>query len=362
MKQIFSPASLRVIGIIALSLLSIYVLFLIFPYLEPLKKLINAVLFPLVISMIIAYLLHPLVDLLMKIGLSRLLSILSIYIFFFGGLTFLIWYAAPIFVRQLQDLLEEWPHIQQMISTWGTQFNQHLERLPNGIHRGIEDALFRIQADSQKSIVKIVEGSSTFLNTLFALFVIPFLVFYFLQDAKIMNRTIFHLIPSVKRKKTLELWKDIDHSLGEYIRGQIIVSLVVGFLSLAGYLLIGLPYSLFLSAIMAIMNIIPYFGPLIGAAPAIIVAILTKPVLVIWVVVINIGIQVVEGNVLAPWIVGKRLHIHPVFIILALLVGHEAGGIFGLILAVPILVVLKVVITHATKHVRIANKQTVSKD
>lgn len=362
MKKIFSPTLLRTTGVIALGLLIIYILLQILPYLAPAGRVLKAVLFPVFIALIIAYLVTPLVEMLMKLGLNRLISILLIYILFFGGLGFLFWYGAPVFIEQLKELLEEWPRIQLTLYEWGGELRRHMERLPLGIHQGIDDAIFRIQADSKQSVGKVIEGASSILDRLFAFFVIPFLVFYFLQDAEMMNRTVFHLIPSSKRKMTFELWKDIDHSLGEYVRGQIIVSVIVGILSLVGYLLIGLPYSLFLSAVMAIVNIIPYFGPLIGIAPALLIAMLTKPVLVVWVIVINIIIQIIEGNVIAPWVMGKRLQIHPVFIILALLIGNETGGMIGLILAVPIFVVLKVILVHIVQHARNTHQNAWSDD
>ncbi|GAA0354650.1 AI-2E family transporter [Bacillus horti] len=356
MNRVFSPQSLRIIGIFALAMLILYLAFLIFPYLTPFVRIVQAILVPFLISMIIAYLLHPLVDLLMKTRLNRTLSILVLYILFFGALGCVLWFGTPVFIEQLRDLMNELPQIQKTILIWLERFEMQLQRLPDGIHLGINDALLSIQSDSRHTISQMVEGAGKMLDKMFALVVIPFLVFYFLLDAEIMNKTIYHLIPTSKRKMALDIWKDIDHSLGEYIRGQIMISLVVGLLSLIGYFIIGLPYTLFLAGLMAVTNIIPYFGPFIGIAPAILVALLTKPSLVLWVIVINLIIQIIEGNILAPWIVGKRLHIHPVFIILSLLLGHQIGGVVGLILAVPIFVAGKVVLEHLIEHTRRARQ------
>lgn len=112
----------------------------------------------------------------------------------------------------------------------------------------------------------------------------------------------------------------------------------------------GMKYALVLGVIIGITNVIPYFGPIIGAFPAVIIALTMSFKMAIIVVVIIFGLQFVEGNILSPLIVGKSLHIHPVFIILALLIGGEVAGVVGLILAVPVFAILKVTLTHVSAH------------
>ena len=109
-------------------------------------------------------------------------------------------------------------------------------------------------------------------------------------------------------------------------------------------------YALILGIVIGVTNVIPYFGPIIGAVPAIIIAAAMGMKKVIWVAVIVFGLQFLEGNVLSPLIVGKSLHMHPLIIMLALLLGGEVGGVVGLILAVPLLVIIKVAILHAKVH------------
>ena len=110
------------------------------------------------------------------------------------------------------------------------------------------------------------------------------------------------------------------------------------------------PYALLLGVIIGVTNIIPYIGPIIGAVPAAIIAATISIKLVITIVIIIFVLQFLEGNVLSPLIVGKSLHIHPLFIMLALLLGGEFGGVLGLILAVPILAVVKISILHIRSY------------
>lgn len=143
--------------------------------------------------------------------------------------------------------------------------------------------------------------------------------------------------------------RDVDKSLGGYIRGQLLVCLVIGVISATLFWVFGMKYPLLLGFIIAITNIIPYFGPIIGAVPAVIIAATLSVKMVIITLIIIVVLQFVEGNILSPLIVGKSLHMHPLIIMLSLLAGGEAGGIIGLIMAVPILAILKISLIHARK-------------
>lgn len=111
-----------------------------------------------------------------------------------------------------------------------------------------------------------------------------------------------------------------------------------------------LKYPLVLGIIIGITNVIPYFGPIIGAIPAVIIASTMSVKMLIIVVIIIVVLQFLEGNILSPFIVGKSLHMHPLFIMFALLLGGEVGGIVGMVVAVPVLSILKVAIMHLHVH------------
>ena len=129
--------------------------------------------------------------------------------------------------------------------------------------------------------------------------------------------------------------KEIDEALGNYVRGQFLVCLIVG-----------MPYALLMASIVAVFNIVPYLGPFLGAAPAVVMASTISWKMVLMVIIVNWLCQLLESNIVSPQVVGKKLHLHPMLIIFALLVGGEIAGIVGLILAVPLFAVLKVIIQH----------------
>jgi predicted PurR-regulated permease PerM len=175
---------------------------------------------------------------------------------------------------------------------------------------------------------------------------VPFLAFYILKDFQLIEKTVLAIVPKEKRKQVITLLVDIDTALGNYIRGQLLVCMIIGILAYAGYWMIGMPYALLLACLVAIFNIIPYLGPFFGAAPAIILASTISLKMVLMVAVVNTVCQILEGNVISPQVVGRSLNMHPLLIIFALLVGGELAGVVGLILAVPCFAVIKVVLQH----------------
>jgi predicted PurR-regulated permease PerM len=352
MKDVFSLRTLTMIGTILLSLVTLYVILLIAPYLKPLWSLFKTVAIPYITSMIFAYLLSPVVHSLMKFHFTRSQAILVLFIGLIGLLGAIIWYCVPVFISQMKELIEELPAIEWQIRQWFRMVDVQMQQLPDGIHHAADDAFRFFELNLMQSVEHIVLSAGGRAGNLIPLLVVPFLVFYMLYDAQVLQKALRYFIPALKRKPAVLLWRDIDHSLGEYIRGQVTVSAIVGMLAAIGYYLIGLPYSLFLAFFVGFTNIMAYFGPFIGAGPAVVVALITEPELVLWVIVVYAVIQIMEGNVLGPNIVGKRLHIHPIFIILALLIGAELGGVIGLILAVPVFVVLKVIILNTALHLR----------
>jgi predicted PurR-regulated permease PerM len=188
------------------------------------------------------------------------------------------------------------------------------------------------------------------LNFAFALMIIPFIAFYMLKDFTTIKRAVWYITPKQWRRKGKRFLKDIDESLGSYIRGQLLVCLIIGSLSTVFFWLFHLKYPLLLGMIIGVTNVIPYFGPIIGAVPAVFIAATSSVKLVIITIAIVFVLQFLEGNILSPYIVGKSLHMHPLMIMVALTSGGEIGGIIGMIVAVPVLVVLKVSILHAKNH------------
>ncbi|HJV44259.1 MAG TPA: AI-2E family transporter [Bacillota bacterium] len=310
----------------------------------------KTVLTPLILSIVIAYLLNPIVRLLNSRGVPRGVAVGIIY---FGSiLVFMIFLikAIPAFITQAQDLTEHIPQFIHTSQAWLDKFNTHKYQLPAGIRVGIEQAIGNFQKRTSQMFTGMLDGAGDFLQKLIDLLVIPFIVFYLLKDMKMIQRGFLFFVPGTKRTDLAKLLHEIDEALESYIGGQLIVCLIVGIFAYIGYWIIDMPYAILLAFVITVTNIIPYIGPLIGAAPSILLALTVSWKMTLLVLLINLIVQILEGNVISPMIMGKRLHMHPLLIIMALLVGGELGGLLGLVFAVPIVAILRVVFQHITLH------------
>ncbi|SDY48787.1 Predicted PurR-regulated permease PerM [Evansella caseinilytica] len=321
-------------------------------FLQPLWLLLGKVVLPFFLSALIAYLLHPIVHFLEKRNIPRTVSILLIYALFLSGFAWLLLRGTPYVMREGQELLEQLPEMADTYRSFVHTIHEQTEVLPPTFQAEANEWMKTGEEWIADSITNVAGFLRSLLDWLVLLAVIPFLVFYLLKDIPLVKKTVWYLTPDRARKGGIRLAKEIDESLGNYIRGQLIVCLAVGILAYIGFWIIDMPYALLLAGFIGLTNIIPYFGPIIGVIPVVFIALTESFELVLLGIVVNLIVQVIEGNVLAPIIVGKTLHMHPVLIIFALIVGGEVAGVPGLILSVPVMTVLRVVILHVRKMIQ----------
>jgi predicted PurR-regulated permease PerM len=330
---------------VLLGLAVLYMLQLIHPIITGVFTFLKAVLAPFLIAMIISYVLNPIVNLLNERKVPRTVAVLLIYAVFITSATVIMMNLIPMFMKQLRELNEHLPEMAVQAQNWLEGLND-TAIIPDSVREGINRSFLQLENSITRGISNVLNEIGTTIGILFVAFIVPFLAFYMLKDFQLIERAAIATVPRSHRKHTIKLLLDIDRALGNYIRGQFIVCVIVGVLAYIGYLIIGMPYPLLLASVVAVFNIIPYLGPFFGAAPALIMATTVSVKMVIMVALVNITVQIMEGNVVSPQVVGRTLRMHPLFIIFALLVGGELAGIVGLILAVPFFAVMKVILQH----------------
>lgn len=319
--------------------------------------LVNVIKFiavPILLSAFITYLLHPLIKKLQQHDVPRWLAIMLIYILFFGGIGIVIVSSLPKFLIQLNELAENAPMMFRAYEEIGTKITREIYSVPEMFHDRIEVLLKELELYVDRLIEKAIESIKKMISSFFVLIIIPFLVFYFLKDLEQIKTACWYVTPKKWRKHGQLLIQQIDESLGQYIRGQLLVIGILSLLATAAFWFLDLPYPMLLGTIIGVTEIIPYFGPIIGAIPAIFVA-MTISLNMVWLVLgVVIVLQFIEGSILSPLIVGKSLKMHPVMIIVALLIGGEVAGVVGMLLAVPLFAIARVMITyfhgHLAKH------------
>ncbi|MDF2570562.1 MAG: yhhT 1, partial [Sporomusa sp.] len=313
--------------------------------------LVRSGLYPFIIALILAYLLNPAVCYLEKKGRPRGLAITLLYVVLFtvvilGGARLV-----PIFVRDLENFAGELPRILEKSEElfYLVQSQYQNSALPYSMRIGIDDAVLSIQHEGQSFARDLANGIMGLVTHFIGFAITPILAFYFLHDWREIKEGILLLIPCSWRHEYILTLKDIDKVLSGVIRGQITVAIIVGILVSSGLYFFNVPFALLIGIAAGLLDIIPYFGAFIGATPAIALAFLESPLLALKVGLLFLAIHQLEGSIIGPKILGESVGLHPVTVIFFLFAGGELFGVIGMLLAVPVAAVGKVLLKHGIR-------------
>lgn len=329
--------ALQIAGVLA-ALAAVYLL----------RRQLAAVLTPVLIALTVAYILNPVVLWLEPRFRNRTAAVLLIFLVFFSLLAAIIVGFFPLFSDEVRELVERVPqYIQRGQGLWARvyAFCARLNlppSIPGALEKGFQGAEARLLA----SLGKIPEITINVAKGIFTISLVIVLSFYFLRDFTLVKESFYYLIPRRSRPRARTILQEVDNSLGKYVRGELLLALVVGLLSYISLLILGVEFSLVWGIFAGLTNTIPYLGPFLGGAPAVLMALLTSPALALKTTLVFILIQQVECHFISPYILGKSVGLHPLVVFLALLVGGQFFGIWGLVIAVPVVAAARIVIRN----------------
>lgn len=207
------------------------------------------------------------------------------------------------------------------------------------------------------SINFFLDFASGFASTLLGLFLMLVLSFYLVKDSHLIIRYLENLVPSPYREEAISLINDINQVWRDFFRGQLLLVLVVGFVTSVGLFILGVPNALLLGILAGLLELIPNLGPTLAAIPGVLIAYLQGSthlaVSPIWfaliVLLLYFGIQQIENTILVPRIIGGSVHLHPVVILIGILAGASIAGILGIFLAAPVLASVRLIGGYAHK-------------
>ncbi|MFC4321541.1 AI-2E family transporter [Litchfieldia salsa] len=332
---------------ITLVLFTIYLLSKVQFIFEPINSFITILFFPLILSGFLYYLLKPVVNLLSKVKfIPRTLAVVFVFLSIIGSLVFGGFSIGDQIVTQVQQFEEDIPSLidqneemtKELINTNSFGFYSYDE--------GKQTLLNYIENQSKHLSEDVTNILASLANFFTVLLVVPFILFYFLKDGHQLQPFLLHFLPDKHKEEGRRLLNDIDKTLSTYIGGQMMVALVNGLLMYIGYLIIGLDYALVLAIIITLTAVIPIIGPALGILPAILVALVIDPFMILQILILLLIVQQLEGNIIAPLIIGNKLSIHPLTVILLLLTAGTLYGFIGILIAVPFYSVIKVTIKN----------------
>ena len=329
-----------------------------------LAKAAGKVLLLFIIASLIALILNPAVSLAQRGRLPRGIAVLAVYLAFFVGLAGIgVLLANPI-SNQVRTFTKNLPTITNEANKKLAELETNLNNV--GIHVTIvkpgKTALQSIQDKVAKSASKFVSFGGALLtevaNAIFNLVLIFVLSVYMFLYGKQIGALVRRVMPPGDGTKADDYPTLVQRAVSRYVGGQLLFSAIMG--TSAGFALYlfgvtgifpdGSKYALAFGMFYGVMELVPYIGPILGAAPPVAVALFTKPITAVLVVLLFIGLQQLEGHVVAPQVFGHTLRINPLLVIFALLTGLEVNGIFGALVALPILAVVRETAVYLSRH------------
>ncbi len=327
---------------------------------QPITTFISTLFTPILVAGFLYYLLNPIINLMGKTKIKRKYGIIIILLLFVGIFSLLIVSVLPVLVKQIGEFVTNIPELIKSLESyskeiinqpWLKDFNieKSMDKLDLSIGN-IANVVFSGITNSVGSIFGAVA------NTTIVIFTAPIILFYMFKDGQFFRPAVAKFFPKEFRGQLIELLGQMNNTIASYISGQALVCLMVGIFTFIGYLIIGMPYALLLGIIAGITNIIPYVGPYIGAAPAVIIGLTISPTKAILVALVVLVVQQIDGNFISPNVIGKTLDIHPLTIIVILLVAGNLAGLLGMILGVPFYAVVKTIVVYLHDMINIKKK------
>jgi predicted PurR-regulated permease PerM len=292
---------------------------------------IRDILFLLFIAFLLMTAIYPLVVLLEKLRIPRLLAIIIVYAVIFGMFGFLIVSSIPTLVTQTTKLVEELPAvIAKVLPYWNVNISTIVQQL----------------APIGENVVKFTVG---LFSNIVTTFTVLFFTFYFLLERGRTKKIIADTFGESVAERAIIILRAIELRLGAWVRGELFLMVTIGLVVYIGLTILRVDFALPIAIVSGLLEIIPNIGPIISAIPAVLIGLSVSPFTALSVIVLYVVVHQVEGNVVVPIIMKHSVGISPLVSILALLIGGRLAGVTGAVLAVPVVLVIQVLIQYFTK-------------
>ncbi|HEY3960532.1 MAG TPA: AI-2E family transporter [Solirubrobacteraceae bacterium] len=329
-----------------------------------LAKAAGKVLLIFIVAGVIALILNPAVSFVQRPRVPRGIAVLAVYVAFFVSLVGIGFLLANPIANQARSFANGLPHLSTEANRTIADFQNELNH--HGIHVHLvkqgKTALQTLQDKLNKSSSKIATFGGAVVteaaSAVFDLVLVFVLSVYLLLYGQTIGALVRRALPDGDGTHADDYPTLVQHAVARYVGGQLLFSLVMGAtaglaLYLFGVLGIfpdGRKYAVVLAVFYGLMELVPYIGPILGALPAVLIALFTDPITAAWVVLLFIGLQQIEGHIVAPQIFSHTLRINPLLVIFALLLGLQLHGVVGALVALPILSILRETAVYLSRH------------
>jgi len=326
------------INISTVTIIKIILIFLLLYFLYLVKDIL-AILF---VALIFASAVDPWVDWLQRKKIPRAVSVLFIYLILFAVVSSVIYLIIPPIAQEISELSINFPrYFDKIISTFSA-LKDYSAR--HGVLDNIKDSLGAISTNLQVAAGGIFSTVSGIFGSIVSFFLVLVMTFYMIVEENAIKKLVWSIAPAKHKPYIMQLINRMQKKIGLWLRGQLVLSLVIFILTYLGLLILGVKYALVLALIAGLTEFVPYLGPLLGSIPAIFLALTQSPMLALFVIALYYIIQLVENNILVPKIMQKAVGLNPIVSIAVLLIGFKVAGVIGAILSIPVATAISVFI------------------
>ena len=303
----------------------------------------------LLLAFIISYLIRPLIFQLEKAGLGYNLSLVSIFLVGFITIILTGIWIFPFISEQVLTLQKEWPRYFTGLVSLIDDMEQKIQNFTS-VHINLKDIAEKKLVFYGQKILK--DFPSLFLQGISILLLAPFLAFFILKDGHKIFKRFMVLVPNNLFEMVVELQHKINQQLGLFIRARFLEAFIVGLFTFIGLSVISFPFAALLGGFAGLTNLIPYIGPIVGAIPAIIIALVNDYHALDLTIVIGVYFiaQLIDNGILIPILVARIVNLHPVTVVLLVILGGQFMGILGMIIIIPLANALKVTFLSVYEH------------
>ena len=317
---------------------------------------VNNLLVSFVLAFVTNYLLAPIVDFLERKRVPRQTAILIPFLATACVIGFGIYKVVPLVTLQAELLASQLPKYQadlmNLVSGTEQRFKVFFKLYNINFSQAINDWIVNKTQIMSAALPSVVSGSLT------VLILTPFFAYFMLQDGRKLTRTLMSLVPNSIFEIALDLQHQLNEQMGGFIRARFLEAAIVGVVVWLGLQVVGFPYAALLGLFAGLTNLIPYLGPLIGAVPAIIIALISEDGMIASTMSVNLIIitsiyffaQLVDIVFIIPFVVAKIVNLHPVTVVIVIIIGSQVMGILGMMISIPIASAIKLVFQTFYRH------------
>ena len=309
------------------------------------------ILAPLFLAMVVVVILNPFVSLLQRMRIHRVIGTTLGFLLIAALVVVAVALVIPSIVEQAQMFAEDFP---QLYNEFTDQTITIAERI--GIEISIWDydriVEYLEDPENQDTILSLIldrigSVTSGIFEFILVFLLGPVLAFYLLVDLPNTQGRMLGLIPEDDRTEVAFVGRELNTAVGGFLRGQLLVAIIVGVMLAFGYWLIGLPFWLLIGLIGGLLNIVPFLGPWVGGILGVLVAVITTDVqTALWAAVVAIIVQQIDNNLVSPLVLKATVRLHPAVTLTVLVLAGAIGGFWGIVIAVPLTASIKVIVGH----------------